>query len=70
MALLTGSGVAVFEEACFNIPTLGTLYKLAAADAMTRAHTARNRIPESDCRAVRVRNPTLSRACLDTHRSN
>ena len=34
MALLTGSGAEVFEEACFNIPTLGALYKVAALDAM------------------------------------
>ncbi len=37
MALLTDSGVAIFDEACFNIPTLGALYKVAALDAMTTA---------------------------------
>jgi NAD(P) transhydrogenase len=37
MALLTGSGAAVFDGACFNIPTLGTLYKVATLDAMTTA---------------------------------
>jgi NAD(P) transhydrogenase len=37
MALLTGSDVAVFEEACFNIPTLGALYKVAALDACAAA---------------------------------
>ena len=37
MALLTGSGAGVFDEACFNIPTLGALYKVAALDAMTTA---------------------------------
>jgi NAD(P) transhydrogenase len=35
MALLTGSGAGLFDEACFNIPTLGALYKVAALDAMT-----------------------------------
>jgi len=37
MALLTDSGAAIFDEACFNIPTLGALYKVAALDAMTTA---------------------------------
>lgn len=37
MALLTGSGAGVFDEACFNIPTLGSLYKVATLDAMTAA---------------------------------
>jgi NAD(P) transhydrogenase len=37
MALLTGSGAGVFDEACFNIPTLGSLYKVAALDAMATA---------------------------------
>jgi hypothetical protein len=27
----------VFDEACFNIPTLGALYKVATLDAMTTA---------------------------------
>jgi NAD(P) transhydrogenase len=36
MALLTGSSVDAFDEACFNIPTLGALYKVAALDAVTR----------------------------------
>jgi hypothetical protein len=30
----------VFEEACFNIPTLGALYKVAALDAMQITTTA------------------------------
>src|ERR1700688_4560665 len=37
MALLTGSGAGLFDEACFNIPTLGALYKVATLDAMTTA---------------------------------
>jgi NAD(P) transhydrogenase len=37
MALLTGAGADLFDEACFNIPTLGGLYKVAALDAMTKA---------------------------------
>jgi len=27
----------MFDEACFNIPTLGGLYKIAALDAITTA---------------------------------
>jgi NAD(P) transhydrogenase len=34
MAMLTGSSVGIFDEACFNIPTLGQLYKIAALQAM------------------------------------
>jgi NAD(P) transhydrogenase len=42
MALLTGSGAGVFDEACFNIPTLGALYKVATLDAMTTAARGRS----------------------------
>jgi NAD(P) transhydrogenase len=34
IAMLAGLSATVFEEACFNIPTLGSLYKIAAMDAM------------------------------------
>jgi NAD(P) transhydrogenase len=34
MAMLTNSSAEIFDEACFNIPTLGTLYKAAALDAL------------------------------------
>jgi NAD(P) transhydrogenase len=37
IALLAGSSVDVFDEACFNIPTLGALYKTAALDAIITA---------------------------------
>jgi NAD(P) transhydrogenase len=36
MAMLTGSGVELFNRACFNYPTLGDLYKTAAYQAMLR----------------------------------
>lgn len=36
MAMLTGSGVELFNRACFNYPTLGDLYKYAAYDAMDK----------------------------------
>jgi NAD(P) transhydrogenase len=42
MALLSGSDVQVFDEACFNIPTLGALYKVAAQDAMNAAIQGRS----------------------------
>lgn len=33
MAMLLEASVEIFDEACFNIPTLGQLYKVAALDA-------------------------------------
>jgi NAD(P) transhydrogenase len=39
MALLTGCGAALFDNACFNIPTLGALYKVASLDAMKSANS-------------------------------
>ena len=36
IAMLTGSGVELFNRACFNYPTLGDLYKTAAYQAMLR----------------------------------
>jgi NAD(P) transhydrogenase len=40
MVLLAGSGAHVFDEACFNIPTLGALYKTATLDAFTQTRHA------------------------------
>ncbi|HVV46630.1 MAG TPA: hypothetical protein VHC72_15560, partial [Bryobacteraceae bacterium] len=37
MAMLTGASARVFDEACFNLPTLGHLYKTAALDAIGQA---------------------------------
>ena len=39
MAMLTGCRADVFNEACFNAPTLGGLYKTAAMDAMLAGKT-------------------------------
>jgi NAD(P) transhydrogenase len=36
MAMMSDSKAAIFAEACFNVPTLGELYKLATLDAMSR----------------------------------
>jgi len=36
MAMLTDSTAMIFDEACFNVPTLGELYKLATLDAMSK----------------------------------
>ena len=34
MAMLTGSTAEIFVEACFNLPTLGAMYKTATLDAL------------------------------------
>jgi NAD(P) transhydrogenase len=41
MVLHAGAGAEIFDEACFNVPTLGTLYKTATLDAMTVAQKQR-----------------------------
>jgi NAD(P) transhydrogenase len=41
MAMLTNSSAELFMEACFNMPTLGELYKLASLDALSRAQMGR-----------------------------
>ena len=38
MAMLAGATGGMFDEACFNLPTLGALYKFATFDAMLSAH--------------------------------
>jgi len=40
MAMLGSSTCEIFAEACFNVPTLGELYKYAAMDAGTAAKEA------------------------------
>jgi NAD(P) transhydrogenase len=40
MALLTESGAEVFNQACFNYPTLGDLYKYATYDALIQKNAA------------------------------
>ena len=37
MAMLMGATAELFDEACFNLPTLGSLYKLATFDAMRQS---------------------------------
>jgi NAD(P) transhydrogenase len=34
MAMMTGCSVQIFVQTCFNVPTLGQLYKIAAIDAL------------------------------------
>jgi NAD(P) transhydrogenase len=41
IAMIAGLSVDVFDEACFNIPTLGALYKSAALHAMVTAAGSR-----------------------------
>jgi NAD(P) transhydrogenase len=38
IALLAEASVAVFDEVCFNIPTLSELYKVAALNALSTMH--------------------------------
>jgi NAD(P) transhydrogenase len=37
IAMLTGAKADLFDETCFNVPTLGAIYKTAALDAMGQA---------------------------------
>src|SRR5262249_27360328 len=39
VAMLTNSNVRLLLDACFNMPTLSQLYKLAALDAASRERT-------------------------------
>jgi NAD(P) transhydrogenase len=41
VAMLTSSGADLFNQACFNYPTLGDLYKYATYDAMMRREMMR-----------------------------
>ena len=47
MAMLTDSTARIFDEACFNVPTLGELYKLAALNAMSKLPSS-HRVVEQD----------------------
>ena len=41
IAMLTNSTARIFDEACFNLPTLGQLYKTAALDAIRHSFLPR-----------------------------
>jgi NAD(P) transhydrogenase len=43
MAMMADMGVELLEAACFNVPTLGTLYKTASLDAMAAAQRRNDR---------------------------
>lgn len=46
MVMLAGGGVEMLDDACFNLPTLGSLYKFAAFDALRQRgfqHSGRER---------------------------
>jgi len=47
MAMLTGSTAEIFVEACFNVPTLGQLYKTATLQAIQHAATPLSSAPAS-----------------------
>ena len=40
MAMLTNSSAELFADACFNVPTLGELYKTASIDAISQLATS------------------------------
>ena len=42
LAMLTNSTAELFSEMCFNMPTLGELYKLASLDAISRVTRGRS----------------------------
>jgi NAD(P) transhydrogenase len=42
VAMLTNSTSTLFTDACFNVPTLGELYKAASLDAISRVQTGRS----------------------------
>lgn len=42
LAMLTNSTAELFSEMCFNMPTLGELYKLSSLDAISRVTTGRS----------------------------
>ena len=57
---LRGIGYAtaeLFADTCFNIPTLGELFKLASLDAISRLRTGRSLV---DLPALQVRTLKLS----------
>ncbi|MGA8594997.1 MAG: Si-specific NAD(P)(+) transhydrogenase [Bryobacteraceae bacterium] len=56
VAMLTNSTAELFSEMCFNMPTLGELYKLASLDAISRVTTGRSlvELPSLDRSAQRV----------------
>jgi NAD(P) transhydrogenase len=45
MAMRTGSSILIFCETCFNIPTLGALYKAAALDALEKIGSSELGVP-------------------------
>ena len=54
MAMLTDSAAMIFDEACFNVPTLGELYKLATLDAMSKVSTGHPLIQQDHVPATRT----------------
>ena len=42
MAMLTGATAEIFDEACFNEPTLDALYKFAALEAILKIPDSRH----------------------------
>ena len=57
MGMLMGATAGLFADTCFNIPTLGELFKLASLDAISRLRTGRSLV---DLPALQVRTLKLS----------
>lgn len=52
--MLTGSTAALFDEACFNLPTLGELHRLATLDAFSRVRYGYSLFEVSGSRDARL----------------
>ena len=50
MGMMAGFTADTYAEMCFNIPTLGDLYKLAALDALSRVRNGRPLVEEEGAR--------------------
>ena len=42
IAMMSGATTQLFDNSCFNMPTLGELYKLATLDALLRMRSGRS----------------------------
>ena len=45
MAMLARARADLFDELCFNLPTLGELYRFAAFDALSKRGTVGRHLP-------------------------
>ena len=68
IAMLTNSAAALFDEACFNLPTLGELYRLATLDAFSRVRHGHSLFERSErpdsCFTQSPPDPAMVVGCL------